>query len=98
MKILKFLLILILFTSCSNTSNIKGKFYCEECSMFKSLLIDDEIVDMGLLGSGTYYIKNNNLYVNWYGGVAKFEIIDKNTLKSLSTMINEGEVYTKKSK
>jgi len=81
--------------SCDKKVTLKGTYRCTECSFLKKLSIDEQIVDMGLFGSGSYTIKNDNLYVNWYGGVAKFKIVDENTLKSITSVEVEQRTYKK---
>jgi len=90
------LLLAILLTACYHKEKLYGEYYCDECLGFKTLKIDSEIVSLGLMGNGTYYIKNNRLYVNSYAGIMSFEIVDENTLKSESTIINEGELFRRK--
>lgn len=82
--------------SCDKKVNLEGEFYCKECSMFKTLKIDSEVVSMGLMGNGKYYIKNNRLYIESYSGTITYEIIDKNTLKSVNSIVNEGELFKRK--
>ena len=95
-KIILFLIVSLSILSCDKKSNLLGEYYCEECFGAKNLIIEEETVNMNLLGTWPYKIENNRLYVASPASTFIFDIIDNNTLKFVNGLVYEGLEYKRK--